>query len=340
MIFTNYSQLTKQIQQKLKNTKEYTKNIPIFINTRDRVNCLQQQIDWLAKAGYTNIVIIDNASTYPKLIDFLKKCPYPVIRLKKNLGHTALWQIKEIRPVIIEEWFVYTDPDVIPIEVCPYDVLTYFYEILKRHSDYLKIGLGLLLSDIPDHYHLKSSVIRWENNLYGKEIEPNVFEADVDTTFALYRPRTPYCVAPALRTLGQYQARHLPWYIDSQNIDEEEQYYRDHATKSITHWNTSGVSKHETLSLRGGQTAIWSNDPEKIFRNLVNSKTWEVNSFLRFFRHLYSKSDKINIYSKNLSQKQLKDELLKFITSDDWYYTWLFKEKIRRIRNNLPFFKK
>jgi len=319
LIFTNYTELIAQIQQKIKSTKEYTKNIPIFINTRDRFSCVNHLIDWLSKNGYTNIVIIDNASTYPILVEFLKECPYPVIRLKKNLGHTALWMIKAIRPIIRKEWFVYTDPDVVPIETCPSDVITHFYKILNRHPEYVKVGLGLLLNDIPDHYHLKRSVITWESNLYGREIEPEVFEADVDTTFALYRPKVSYTVAPALRTLGNYQARHLPWYIDSEHIDEEEQYYRNHAIQYITHWNISGTSKHEKLNLRGGTTAVWSSNSKEFFLKLINSKSFKIATFFRKFRNIHYKT-KIDLEDETLSDEQIKIEIMRLLTSDDWLF--------------------
>ena len=47
--------------------------IPIFINSRDRLICLQRLIDWLQNAGYRNIYILDNDSTYPKLLNYYLK---------------------------------------------------------------------------------------------------------------------------------------------------------------------------------------------------------------------------------------------------------------------------
>ena len=98
----------------------------------------------------------------------------------------------------------------IPTQQCPLDAVAHLHGLLERFPDYLKAGLGLKIDDLPDHYHLKQEVIRWETTLYGREITSGVFQADIDTTFAIYRPGTPYIVGPAMRSRGRYEARHLP----------------------------------------------------------------------------------------------------------------------------------
>jgi hypothetical protein len=187
--------------------------------------------------------LLDNDSTYPPLKEFLAACPYRVVYLERNLGHTALWQMNEMRKLIFQNWFVYSDPDVIPVESCPLDAVGEFYRLLCRFPRFVKAGFGLRFDDLPPHYHLRSRVMEWEKNQYKEEIQPNVFEADIDTTFALYRPGTPYCYGPAIRTLGKYQARHLAWYVDSEKPDAEEIFYRSHAVSSVTTWNVSGDVK-------------------------------------------------------------------------------------------------
>jgi len=331
MIVKNNVELVSGIRTILQTNLEYPKKVPIFINARDRVGCLRQLTDWLSLAGYFNVVIIDNASTYRHMMTFLRQCPYPVVRLAKNLGHTALWWIRGLRSIIRNEWFVYTDPDVVPIEACPSHVVSYLYELLNRHPDYVKAGIGLLLTDIPDHYHLKQSVIRWEENLYGQEIEPNVYEADTDTTFALYRPGTPYLTAPSLRTRGDYQGRHLSWYIDSKHIDDEEQYYRDHALDRVTHWNTSGVNaSHQNLPPQGCATAEMMKDPKHFLEKLVHSKTWTATAPLRWFEHISGKSDGINLNYEYMTREQLRGEIMKILTSDSWQFAGKLQQMRQR----------
>lgn len=321
MIVKSSVELVSNIQNALQAESEYPKKIPIFINARDRVGCLRQLTDWLSGAGYSNVAIIDNASTYPDMIAFLWQCPYPVLRSTRNLGHTALWRISGLRSIIRSEWFVYTDPDVVPIESCPSDVVSYLYELLSRHPDYVKAGIGLVLADIPDQFHLKQSVIRWEENLYGREIEANVYEADIDTTFALYRPGSPCLAAPSLRTRGDYQGRHLPWYMDSQHTGDEEQYYRDHALASVTHWNTSGANaSHQNLLPQGGMTAEVMNDPKHFLQKLVHSKTWAVAAPLRWFERISGKTDGINLDFEHLTPEELRSEIMKILTSGSWRF--------------------
>ena len=65
-----------------------TKNsygIPIIINNRNRVTFLKQLVDWLIKAGYSNIIILDNDSKYEPLIEYYKQTKARVIYLKSNL---------------------------------------------------------------------------------------------------------------------------------------------------------------------------------------------------------------------------------------------------------------
>lgn len=232
-------------------------NVPIFVNSRDRLSCLRELLAWLDSAGYKNIVIIDNASTYAPLIQFFERCKYRVIVLNQNFGHTALWQIDDLKPVVDSGYFVWTDPDVIPDVCSPKDAVEFFQYLLEKYSGYVKAGFGLRFDDLPDHYHLKAEVMQWEQSLYSQEVEPNVFVAPIDTTFALYRPGSSYCLTPSLRTAGLYCARHTPWYLDTKDLDEEEQYYRAHALSNVTHWNVSGSVPRIVIESTPTPSGVW-----------------------------------------------------------------------------------
>ena len=73
----------------------------------------------------------------------------------------------------------------------------------------------------------------------AREVEPGIYKADIDTTFALYRP---YCKGVAsiyqevYRTGRPYIIKHLPWYVDTNNMSDEELYYVNNISQS-THWS-------------------------------------------------------------------------------------------------------
>ena len=225
-------------------------NIPIIINNRNRLTYMIKLINRLKEMNYNNIIILDNASTYPPLLEFYKKTDCEVIFLGENLGYNSLEKIP-LYLKLRKNYFVYTDPDVIPIENCPKDFMKLFYQKLKKYPLLQKVGFSLKIDDLPGHYGQKDDVLKWEGQFYNSKIDDVLFNARIDTTFALHRPyaristKGRYKMA---RTAYPYQARHLPWYIDTTNISEEEKYYIDHVEIG-THWS-KGLSFKKGKILR------------------------------------------------------------------------------------------
>jgi len=122
------------------------------------------------------------------------------------------------------EWFVYTDPDVVPISTCPLDAVAHLRMLLERFPDRPKAGLGLYIDDLPAGH----PQITWERRLVSEagRLAPAVYAAPVDTTFALYRPGSAFTYE-ALRTAAPYLLRHVPWYVSDPG--EEDRYYLDRA---------------------------------------------------------------------------------------------------------------
>ncbi len=208
--------------------------IPVIINNFNRLEYPLAMIDWLEKAGMTNIVILDNASTYPPLLKYYESCKHRVILLGRNVGYMALWEtavFDEFR----NDFYIYTDPDILPVEECPKDFINIFLAILAKNADAKKVGFSLKIDDIPDFYNRKSDVLAMETKYWKRKRAANVYDAPIDTTFALYRPKAfGDHQIKALRTAPPYTARHLPWYIDANNLPEEENYYKKLASDSNT----------------------------------------------------------------------------------------------------------
>ena len=209
------------------------KNIPIIINNFNRLECLLKLINRLEQAGYTNILILDNHSTYPPLLAYYKTCPYSIHYLNENLGFLALWKSTLYQDKFNNQFYVLTDPDVLPTDECPNDFMKHFYQILLKYPQLDKIGFSLKIDDIPDHYDRKHQVQEVESPYWKTCIQNTFYKAPIDTTFALYRPGTKGGFwLEAGRTTPPYTALHLPWYDNSENPNEESLYYRSQAEYS------------------------------------------------------------------------------------------------------------
>lgn len=189
-----------------------------------------------------DVIIVDNDSSYEPLLDFYSSTSRKVIKLGENIGQFSPW-VKELIPKNIR--YAVTDPDVLPMQDCPSDFIEVLESICKDNPELVKAGLGLRIDNIPDHFSSKQEVIDWEGQFWGNGWgEPYVNTkgiqihcAPVDTTFAVYNPNTQPHIWPARRTGYPYLAQHTPWYIDSQNISDEEKYYRNNLKTHINNWN-------------------------------------------------------------------------------------------------------
>ena len=220
------------------------RDVPIFINARDRLGVMKRLIDWLCDAGYRKIFVLDNRSTYPPLLDYYAALDgdrrVKIIRLEKNFGYKSLWQSGILERLKISTPYVYTDPDVLPVEDCPKDFLQRLMKILDGNRELRKVGPGLVWEDIT--FFEKDRMKRNESNFYdGTRIGDELYFAQVDTTFALYSNVRHYNLRFSVRTAGELRVYHLPWYFDYDNLPADEIYYMEHADRSSS---TSGQYKN------------------------------------------------------------------------------------------------
>lgn len=222
--------------------------LPVIIVCRDLVTDLISLVRWLEQTDHQNLILLNNDSTYPPLLEYLAASAHRVIRLDTNLGHTSPWRCGLTTEFGADVPFVVTDPDVLPDPEAPADTFEHLQELLLRHRDFDKAAFGLHIDDLPDRYPFRAEVIAWESPFWTKEIEPGAFAAHVDTTLAVHRPGTPHKVTEALRTGAPRMARHMPWYRDPRNPDPENTYYLKHRDKSVGYWNRetlhTAVARH------------------------------------------------------------------------------------------------
>jgi hypothetical protein len=210
------------------------RDIPVFINVKDRATYVTKLFEWLAAQGCDNITLIDTGSTHPDMLAGLETTRWPVTRVHPvTEPHLAIWNC-HLWPV--NQYYIYTDCDVLPVDECPPDWFDRFMLLLDKYPQFPKVGFGLKTDDLPDHYARKQEVIEWEKQFWTPLAgEAEAYNSAIDTTFALYRPGASGNTA-AIRTGPPYVARHLPWYEDSANPSEEEKWYKAHMAEGVGHW--------------------------------------------------------------------------------------------------------
>jgi len=229
-----------------KTVKNQIKNpfsVPIIIVNYNQLEIFSQLIDTLIKRGFTNIVIIDNHSSYPPLLNYYSSIQnnskITVHRLSENLGHMALWLRKDILQKYAKGYFVLTDPDIAIEDSVPNDFMSIFIKLLNQHSNVRKVGFSLKNDDIPDYYPNKEKVITGEKQFWEHTDKNGHYIARIDTTFALYRPSFIYDsngFETAVRTKKPYISKHMGWYINYDELNDEQQFYLKQPIVQVPGW--------------------------------------------------------------------------------------------------------
>jgi len=227
--------------------------IPAYIIAKDRLSMIRNTVEQCQRLDLVP-VIVDNASTYPPLLEWYNTYPCSKVFLseqyQQSYPHRNVW--KHILTNVhdfIEKWnteyYVVTDPD-LELSTLPDDTI----EVLKRgliSGCVHKCGPSLDISNVHQDWHEK--VIEWEQQFWERPVElfsdsQIYYEAPIDTTFALYNiynaSEQKYwdCSAKALRVGAPYMVHHIPWERGKGDWSEEDQYYFDHMNKSIS-WTYS-----------------------------------------------------------------------------------------------------
>lgn len=204
--------------------------IPILIISYNRLADLKELVDFLIERNHKNIVIVDNMSTYPPLLDYYEKMKDRVtVRIMdKNYGHLVFWQNEKLYNEFSKGYYIVTDSDIIPNNRLPHNYLNRLMSILDNHKETTKVGFALRIDDIPDTFPLKKGAIDWEMAYWEKPIEENVYDAAIDTTFAIYPPQYKFYYPTfydGIRVAGDFIAKHGGFYIDPNNLTDEQIYY-------------------------------------------------------------------------------------------------------------------
>jgi hypothetical protein len=210
--------------------------IPVIINNRNLFTWVVEMVNKIKTyEGVGEIIIIDNGSDYPPLLEWYETNPCIIYRTE-NLGHTAPWQI--LNDVITNYDYVITDADMGLLDT-PSDTLLY----LKDNMDLLgldKIGLGLEWGRVNENSLYYSHLQSYEKNRWDNSVCINNIYLDIpiDTTFALHKKGSGYFIGGA-STSYPYVARHYPWEFTQETYEnnQEFKYYIKNANTSSSYKN-------------------------------------------------------------------------------------------------------
>lgn len=218
--------------------------IKAFVVTRNMTYTLKNTVEFLKKEPRVEITIIDNDSTYEPTLNYYNEIPDINIHcVCHNGGPYVLWHA--VPHLKNDNFFIVTDSDCTYDNV-PADWLDKMLHALNN-SNYYKVGFSLEIDDIPDT-KVGTEAKNWERQFWSNpDHELNGLRANIDTTFALYRPKSGFDYGPSLRLNRPYVIRHEPWYLDENNITEDWKYYYKNATTS-SYWGNR-LKAHEVVKI-------------------------------------------------------------------------------------------
>lgn len=215
--------------------------IPVIIINFNQLFYLNQLISFLKDRKFKNIIIIDNKSSYPPLLDYYKSIEKIVTieYMDENYGHRVFFENPKLYKKYARGYYILTDADIVPNNNLPKDFLNKMLSILNEYKNRVyKVGFALNIDDLPEYYPLKQKVIKWEKKFWENQLSENIFLADIDTTFAIYHPVKLHFFFKNLefykgiRIGGNYTAKHGGWYLDPENLSEETKFYFRNANNS------------------------------------------------------------------------------------------------------------
>lgn len=209
--------------------------IPVIINNRNFLTWPKAMVERIKEYdGVGEIIIVDNDSTYPPLLEWYATNPCRIERLDTNVGMGAPWVsgvVKELNGAP----YVLTDPD-LALEETPDDTLLYLLDKLNT-LQLDKVGLGLDWQIVEKKSPYYERLNLYEKSRWNKSpVKDGVYtEVQIDTTFALYNVDH-YFIGGGSTTFP-YVARHYPWEfsIEEARNSEEFMYYMDNATSASSY---------------------------------------------------------------------------------------------------------
>lgn len=201
-------------------------NYPIYLTNMNRLSTTKKMVEDLFRLNpNSDITIIDNASTYPPLLNWYREIG-KYVKIRKNDVNRGPWSFfySRINLECQNTHYVYSDADLELNPEMPYNWQEIMLECLKKYGR--KASLALKLSDVPEG-DLKEQIKNHQSICWYPTEEKDVYRAITDMTFSMDEKSKGYRFE-SMRLAGKFECRHIPWYLDANNLSEEEKYYIEH----------------------------------------------------------------------------------------------------------------
>lgn len=203
--------------------------IHVLLVNRNLLTTTKNTIDFLRKEERVEIHILDQASTYPPLLEWYKTIPEDIIYCD-NEGPYSCWhpKYKHFR----KNYFIVADTDCMYDNV-PDDWLDVMLHAINQPGS-PKVGFSLEIEDLPNT-DIGKQAYKHESKYWENKIGLG-WDAHVDTTFALYRANMSFSY-DAIRLDRPYTIKHAPWYLNVEDVPVEWLYYLEHAS-GVSTWGS------------------------------------------------------------------------------------------------------
>jgi hypothetical protein len=204
-------------------------NKTVIIIGFNQLTYIKKMVEQLEKYT-TDIVILDNASTFKPLLDYYDNgYKYTLLKQKSNFGH-KVYEKQFIIDVIGNTYFL-TDPDLEFNKELP---ATFMDELIEISNYYLaeKVGMALEYKSKNIRSNVTAfgkSIVEWEQQywrlkFYYKNYE--IYDGALDTTFCLVNKNNK---GSHYRIAGNFLCKHKPWYngYEKEISKDEFEFYKN-----------------------------------------------------------------------------------------------------------------
>jgi len=245
----------------------------IFIMNYNWLEWTKKQVQFYESCGH-KVIIVDNGSTYPPLLQWYKDCHYTVLTTKGaklSCQNRFIWEMG-LHNMIDDNYYAVTDSD-LGVSHIPRDFADVLIADIERNPEIIKSGFSLAVDDLPDNPYANKYRASETQHICGTDTF-GFIEKPVDTTFAIYSKER--CnnldklwkkegdTAPvgdnaflddryfyrAHRSPAPYMANHMPWYMDVNSLNEEQLHHISGAKYGSLN-DFKNIYKKELIELYG-----------------------------------------------------------------------------------------